>query len=207
MIMQVKVKICGLTREHDVEASVAAGADAIGLVFVTGSLRNLSIDQARRLVQRVPAFVTVVGLFLDAPGEFVSRVLGAVPIDLLQFHGTESADYCAQFHKRYIKAINVKNAASVATAEKQYAGCAGLLLDSHTPGQLGGTGAVFDWSMIRPATKPLILAGGLNADNVDRAVREIRPWGVDVSSGVESSPGTKDAGKIIRFVAAAKSVI
>ncbi len=207
-----KVKICGLTREEDVEASVSAGADAIGLVFVSGSRRNLSIPQARELIHRVPAFVTVVGLFLDASNEFVSQVLAEVPIDLIQFHGRESADFCAQFNQRYIKAVSVENISSVAVAENQYSGSAALLLDSHSPGQLGGTGEVFDWSRIRPAdepmtSKPLILAGGLNPENVASAVREIRPWGVDVSSGVESSPGKKDAGKIRRFVAAAKSVI
>jgi phosphoribosylanthranilate isomerase len=214
----LRVKICGLTREEDVAAAVRAGADAIGLVFVPGSPRNVTVEQAQGLACHVPAFVSVVGLFLDAPAARVDEVIARVPLDLLQFHGTESAEYCDRFGRRYIKAIGktigratgkstgTPRAHDVHGAEKAWPDCAALLFDSHVPGELGGTGKPFDWDAIGDVGKPVILAGGLNADNVREAVRRVRPWAVDVSSGVESSPGIKDAGKIRRFIRQAREI-
>jgi len=200
----VRVKICGLRRPPDVVAAVDAGADAVGFVFVPASPRHLEPLAAEPLCRMVPAFVSRVGLFLDQDAEYVRSVLQQVPLNLLQFHGCEDAAFCGQFGLPYIKAVNVDSEHSVATAEAAFHDAAGILVDSHQPGGLGGTGKTVDWSRISAGRMPLILAGGLTPANVRSAVRTVRPWGVDVSSGVETTPGIKDANAISRFIEEAK---
>ncbi len=207
-----RVKICGLTRGGDVNAAVSAGADAIGFVFAAGSKRLLEPARAAQLVGLVPAFVARVGLFLDQDAEEVARVLDQVPLTLLQFHGTEDGAYCRQFGLPYIKAVSVGSghASEPDTAqlmernEAEFSDAAALLLDSHEPGGLGGTGQVFDWTRIGRSRLPLILAGGLTVENVSDAVRRVKPWAVDVSSGVEDAPGIKNADAMQRFIKEAK---
>lgn len=201
----VRVKICGITRGEDLEAAVEAGADALGFVFAERSKRLLSVAAAQQLAAMVPAFVSRVGLFMDQDAESVARVLDEVPLSLLQFHGSESAAYCRQFGLPYIKAVSMNSELSARQAENEYPDAAGLLLDSHAVGGLGGTGEVFDWSLIPRVSIPLVLAGGLTPENVGEAVDRVRPWAVDVSSGVEDEPGVKNAGKMRLFIREAKS--
>jgi phosphoribosylanthranilate isomerase len=205
MMSPVRVKICGLRRAEDVAAAVDAGADALGFVFVPQSRRYVEPPAAARLCRQVPAFVSRVGLFLDQEAEYVRQVLRQAALSLLQFHGGEDAAYCRQFGLPYIKAVQGAAANAVAAAETAFADAAGILVDSHEPGGPGGTGRVLDWSQISPGRLPLILAGGLNPVNVRSAVNQVRPWAVDVSSGVETSPGIKDAEAIRRFIEEAKS--
>jgi phosphoribosylanthranilate isomerase len=200
----VRVKICGLTREQDVRFAVAAGADALGFVFAPGSKRRLTLHQAAELVQRVPPFVTRVGLFLDQEASAVRAILDRVPLNLLQFHGREDGAYCGQFGRPYIKAVSMESPGAVQQAGLDYADAAGLLLDSHAPGGLGGTGETFDWRRVEPGRLPLILAGGLTPDNVAEAIRRVRPWAVDVSSGVETAPGIKSDDAVRKFILEAK---
>ncbi len=195
-----RVKICGLTRPEDIDAAVACGADAIGLVFYEPSPRSVSVEEARQLAARIPAFVTVTGLFVNPQRDLVNDVLAQVPLDLLQFHGDESAEFCASFGRRWIKAVRVRDAGQIETAFKDYDQASGLLVDAWDPHRYGGTGQSFNWSLI-PAERPvpLILAGGLSSANVTRAIEEVRPWAVDVSGGVESGKGRKDATKLTEF--------
>lgn len=200
---KTRVKICGLTRSPDVDAAWEAGADALGFVFTPHSKRCVDIETARGLVARVPAFVARVGLFMDQDPAEVEEVLRNVPLSLLQFHGRENGAYCEQFGLPYIKALDVASATAPGL-DVEYQSAAALLLDSHEPGAPGGTGKTFDWTSIPDLPKPLVLAGGLNPENVRRAVERVKPWAVDVSSGVEDSPGIKNAGKIIEFIKEAK---
>ncbi len=200
----VKVKICGLTRTEDVSAAVQHGADALGFVFVPASKRCINSNLAASLVSNVPAFVDRVGLFQNQPAAEIRQILDQVALSLLQFHGDEDAQFCRQFGRPWIKSISMRHGQSVSEAEKRFPDAAAILVDSHEPGGLGGTGKVLDWSEIRSGQRPLILAGGLNPRNVALAVRMTRPWAVDVSSGVEVSPGIKDAGLIKRFIDEAK---
>jgi phosphoribosylanthranilate isomerase len=200
----VRVKICGLTRAHDVQAAVAAGADALGFVFAPASRRVLEADAARQLAGQVPAFVARVGLFMDQDADEVRRIVERVPLNLLQFHGQEEAAYCRSFGLPYIKAVAMGSDSSVAGADEVYADACGLLLDSHRLGQSGGTGQTFDWAEIPALGLPLILAGGLTPANVRQAVRQVRPWAVDVSSGVEDAPGVKNADSMRTFIKEAK---
>jgi phosphoribosylanthranilate isomerase len=205
LVKHTRVKICGLTRARDVGEAVACGADAIGFVFVTGSKRLVDLATAGQLVRLVPAFVARVGLFLDQEAQEVREVLEHVPLSLLQFHGGENARYCRQFGLPYIKAVSMNSEHAMQQAEADYPDAAALLLDSHEPGGLGGTGRVFDWQQVKRFERPLILAGGLTPDNVGAAVRQAKPWGVDVSSGVEDAPGIKNAEAMRRFIEEAKS--
>ena len=200
---RTRVKICGITRPQDVDAAVSAGADALGFVFTHRSKRHVTIGAARELVARVPAFVSRVGLFMDQEAHDVAAVLSEVPLSLLQFHGRESGAFCSRFGLPYIKALDVAGATAPGLAQ-EYAGAAALLLDSHEAGAPGGTGKSFDWTSIPELPKPLVLAGGLNPENVRRAVASVAPWAVDVSSGVEDSPGVKNEGKMIEFINEAK---
>jgi len=202
----VKIKICGLTRSEDVKTVVAAGADAVGFVF-TASPRRISAEQAIRLSAHVPDGVLRVGLFLDQDKAEIERVLNAVALDLLQFHGRETEQQCKEFGIPYLKAVAMTHGRSAQQAERDYPGAVGLLLDSHTAGQPGGSGQVFDWTLSRPQSKQVWLAGGLNAENVGRAIRTVKPYAVDVSSGVEASPGIKDAARIGAFVRAVKQAV
>ena len=201
---QVRVKICGLTRAEDVAAAVSNGADAVGFVFVPASKRCISSAQAAGLCQAVPAFISRVGLFLNQPASEVWQVLAQVPLSLLQFHGNEDAGFCRQFGRPYIKSLGLQQGQDVRKLEEGFPDAAGILVDSHEPGGLGGTGKTLDWSQVQPGKRPLILAGGLDPQNVAVAIRTVRPWAVDVSSGVEVSPGIKDAGAIKRFINEAK---
>lgn len=198
---RIRVKICGITRPEDGIAAAAAGADAIGFVFYGQSPRNVSIATANRIIRELPPFVTTVGLFVDAAAEEVRSVLGNVGLDMLQFHGDETAQYCGQYGKPWLKAIRMKPGVHLSAEAGKFAGCAGLLLDSCLPGKAGGTGQVFDWSRVSGSLdKPVILAGGLHSGNVTEAIHRVRPYAVDVSSGVESAPGVKEAGKIADFI-------
>lgn len=199
--MRVRSKICGITRVEDALAAVEAGADAIGLVFYAKSPRAVSVEQAAEIVQALPPFVTSVGLFVNMPREQLLAVLQQVPLDLLQFHGDESPAECEGYGRPYIKALRVRPGEDLAAAMAPYAGARGILLDTFVEGVPGGTGAAFDWSLVpQGVAKPIILAGGLEAHNVAAAIRQVRPYAVDVSGGVEASKGIKDAGKIRAFV-------
>lgn len=198
---RTRVKICGLTRIQDLDIAVDAGADAVGFVFHPASPRAVTPEQARHLCEALPAFVTAVGLFVDASAEQVRATLGRVPLEVLQFHGEEAPEFCASFGRRWIKAVRMREEVDLRSERRRYAGAAGLLLDTFDPRLAGGTGARFDWSRI-PDTlaRAIILAGGLDAENVVEAIRRVGPYGVDVSGGVESSKGVKDAAKIRLFM-------
>ena len=204
---RTRVKICGITRVEDALAVVKSGADAIGLVFFEKSPRHVSIEKAARLAAALPPFISVVGLFVNASTETVREVLSSVPLDVLQFHGDETPEYCEQFHKPYLKAIRVKTGVDLLQCAALYRQAQGLLLDAHVEGIPGGTGAVFDWALIpKHLPLPLILSGGLDAENVAGAIVKVQPYAVDVSSGVESGKGIntlkgiKDAEKIAGFM-------
>lgn len=205
--MPTRVKICGITRPEDARAAACAGADAIGLVFHAASPRAVTLAQARAVAEAVPPFVTLVGLFVDAPPALVREVLAQVPLDLLQFHGDEPPQECAGHGRPYIKALRMSDEADVAACAARYPDAKGLLLDAYRPGVPGGTGATFDWARVpHGLSMPLILAGGLHAGNVAAAIRQARPYAVDVSGGVESAKGIKDAAKIAAFINEVRSV-
>jgi phosphoribosylanthranilate isomerase len=203
-MIRTRIKICGITREEDLAAAVEAGADALGFVFYPPSPRHVTPLRAAQLLAHVPAFVTRVGLFVNEPAEAVRAVLAQSPLDLLQFHGDEDARYCAAFGKPWIKAARVKAGFDLLEYASAFAGApgvCGLLLDAHVEGY-GGGGKTFDWSLIpRSLPLPVILSGGLHPGNVVEAVRAVRPWAVDVSSGVEAERGIKDVRKINEFIA------
>jgi phosphoribosylanthranilate isomerase len=200
-VLRTRVKICGITRVEDALAVVNNGADAIGLVFYPPSPRNVSIEQAAAIANQVPAFVSVVGLFVNAEAAFIRSVLAQVKLDLLQFHGDETPEECASYGLPFIKAIRVKTDTNLVQCAKDFSASKALLLDTFTEGAVGGTGHVFDWSLIpMQMSKPIILAGGLNLQNVAQAIEQVRPYAVDVSGGVELSKGIKDAAKIAAFM-------
>lgn len=199
--MRVRVKICGITRVEDALNAVAQGADAIGLVFYKPSPRNVEIEQAIEIANKIPAFVTVVALFVNAEPDFVRKVISQVKLDLLQFHGDETPQECASYGMPFIKAIRVKSDTNLVQCAKDFSASKALLLDTFTDGVAGGTGHVFDWNLIPAALdKPVILAGGLTAQNVAQAINQVKPYAVDVSGGVEVSKGIKDAEKIAAFM-------
>ena len=199
--MRTRVKICGITRAEDAHSASRLGADAIGMVFYQASPRNVSIEQAKTLARSMLPFVTRVGLFVDADPEFIRQVISSVPLDLLQFHGNESADFRDQFNMPYIKAIRMESGVSIDERMDKYPGAAAILLDSYSTSVAGGSGETFDWSLIpRNRSLPIILAGGLKSGNVSQAIQAVRPYAVDVSSGVEQSKGIKDADKMSAFI-------
>lgn len=199
--MRTRVKICGITRVEDAQAAVAHGCDAIGLVFYAPSPRYVMPEIARAIAAQLPPFVQAVGLFVDAEPEYVRAVLAEVRLDLLQFHGDEAPEYCRQFGVPYMKAVRVRPETNLLQYAAAYADAKALLLDTYVSGTPGGTGQTFDWSLI-PADlpKPVVLAGGLDAGNVAEAIRQARPYAVDVSGGVEREKGIKDADKIAAFM-------
>lgn len=207
MNMRTRVKICGITRVEDALAVSRHGVDAIGLVFYAKSPRNIDIQKASEICNELPAFVTVVALFKDAEPSFIQGIVDQLPIDLLQFHGSESEDFCLQFSKPYIKAVGMIGQKDVAAFANQYPTSRGLLLDSHAIGEDGGSGHVFDWGTIPSDIRNQItLAGGLNVQNVAQAIEQVRPFAVDISSGVESSGGIKDEALVKAFMNEVKRV-
>ena len=202
--MRTRVKICGITRGEDAQHAVDAGADAIGLVFYDKSPRCVSNEQASQISRMIPAFVSRVALFKDADQAFVKSVLAQVEIDLLQFHGSETVAYCEQFERPYIKAIGMRglehDADFLISSAETFRSAKALLLDGHAPGEAGGSGESFDLAAVSSIDKPVVLAGGLTVQNVRQAIDLVQPYAVDVSSGVESSPGTKDKDKIAAFM-------
>ena len=199
--MATAVKICGITRVEDALAAANSGAHAIGLIFYAGSPRLVSHGVARQVVDALPAFVTPVALFVDARPIDVERVISEVKPQLLQFHGDESPEFCERFGLPYIKAAKVRRGVNLLQYARRYSTAKGLLLDAFVDGSHGGTGATFDWALIPDQLPlPLILAGGLHPDNVADAIRRVRPWAVDVSSGVEAARGIKDAARMAAFI-------
>jgi phosphoribosylanthranilate isomerase len=197
----VRIKICGITRRKDAEEALALGADAIGCVFFPGSSRAVSLSQARDIGDGVRGFGMFVGLFVDPTKEQVEEALESVAIHCLQFHGSESPEFCAQFNRPYIKAVPMTRGADLAATNARYADARGLLLDSVHSGQFGGSGESFDWTAVDSKLRHrVVLAGGLTPDNVARAVRQVQPIAIDVSSGVESSKGIKDSEKLRAFI-------
>lgn len=204
--MRTRVKICGITREQDAEAAVEFGADAIGFVFYAPSPRAVTVERASAIARRLPPFVTTVALFVDAEPALISDVVERVGVDLLQFHGRENAAYCAQHRRPWIKAVRVRPDTDLLAAQSEFAAGRGLLLDAYRPGVPGGTGETFDWERIPHELAPrIVLAGGLDAQNVGDAVRRVRPFAVDVSGGVEAEKGVKDPRKIKAFILEVRS--
>lgn len=202
---RTRIKICGITRVEDALAAAAAGADAIGFVFYANSARAIDAKVARDICAALPAFITTVGLFVNADISAVKAILADVPLDLLQFHGDESPVYCEQFAKSYCKALRMHDDLDVIVTAKQFSGARSLLLDTYRAGVAGGTGEVFEWQRIPQSLRnKIILAGGLSPENVADAITQVHPYAVDVSGGVESAPGVKDAKKIQAFIAAVR---
>ena len=199
--MTTAVKICGITRAEDAMAAARAGAHAIGLVFYEPSPRYVAPTRAADIMRVLPPFITTVGLFVDAPAEEVRAVLNQAPVQLLQLHGAESPGFCRQFGRPYVKTVRMRPGVDLLQYARDYHDARALLLDSYVEGLHGGSGAAFDWSLV-PGNLPMpvILSGGLTAENVTDAVRRVRPSAVDVSSGVESAKGVKDAAKIAAFI-------
>lgn len=217
MTYQTRVKICGITSITDANLALRLGADAIGLVFYDKSPRCVDLEAAYQIARSVGPFVSVVGLFVNPDANFVRQVMNAVPLNLLQFHGDEDAAFCKQFSLPYLKAVKVPlpnedNDSSVKVIQEQvlnaaaaHANAAGILLDTLHEKYHGGTGLKFDWRCVpQTQTTHWVLAGGLNADNVQQAIQQVKPYAVDVSSGVEQEPGTKDKVKLHTFIQAAK---
>ncbi|HNJ77635.1 MAG TPA: phosphoribosylanthranilate isomerase [Azospira sp.] len=203
--MRTRIKICGITTVADGLAAAAAGADAIGLVFYPKSPRYVHAGRAAEIAAALPPFVTVVGLFVNATPEFVSETLAQVPVGLLQFHGDEDETYCRQFERPFLKAARVRPELDLVQYAASFPSAQGILLDAFVEGY-GGAGHTFDWRMIpETLSRPIVLSGGLNVDNVGEAVRHVRPAAVDVSSGVEISKGVKDHAKIAAFIAGVRN--
>lgn len=203
--MRTRIKICGLTRESDVDAAVAAGADALGFVFYPKSPRFVTPARAAELARRVPPFVSITALFVNAAPQDIAVVLAQVPVSLLQFHGDETETACKHWQRPYLRAARVRPGMDLLQYALGFSSAQGLLLDAFVDGY-GGGGETFDWSLIPPALpRPLVLSGGLTPENVGEAIRAVRPVAVDVSSGVEASKGIKDAVKMAAFVAAVRA--
>lgn len=203
---RTRIKICGITRNCDALAAVEAGADALGLVFYGDSPRAVTVSQAQQIIGGVPPLVTLVGLFVNATPELVQQACASLPLGLLQFHGEESADYCAGFDRPWMKALRVASDSNVVEMMQAYRGAQAILLDTYRAGTPGGTGACFNWQQApSQQQQPLVLAGGLHRENVSAAIAAVHPYAVDVSGGVELSPGIKDPQKMTQFVSAVRS--
>ncbi len=205
IVRHTQIKICGFTSAEQARAAAQFGIDSIGLVFYPPSARFVTPESAREIAGSLPPFLSVTALFLDAQREEVQAVLDTVPVNLLQFHGAESASFCESFDRPYIKSVAMGSIADVEHYCAQFASARGFLLDSNRMGAAGGSGHIFDWSLIPSALPaPVILAGGIDADNVGQAISVVRPGAVDISSGVEASRGIKDPAKMKRFVEAVR---
>ena len=201
-----KVKICGFTNSENARDAAIAGVDAIGLVFYDKSPRNVDIQRAREIVAALPPFINRVGLFVNANPSFIDEVLCEVPLDTLQFHGDEELVDCTQYQMPFIKSLRVTSKTNLDQIAEHFSDASALLLDSYNPNSYGGTGEIFDWSLARVKINlPIILAGGLNSENVSEAISQVNPYAVDASSGVESSPGMKDIDKILAFIQSVRS--
>ena len=200
--MRTRVKFCGITNEEDLAAAVAAGADAVGFNLFEGSSRAIDVDRCASLLAQVPALVTTVGIVVNPDVAFIDEIRRRLPFDLLQFHGDESEAFCVAYGRPYIKAIRVATAADLEERAYNFETSRALLLDARVDGAWGGTGVTFDWTLVRNLPKPVLLAGGLSADNVGEAIRVARPWAVDVSGGIEQSSRQKDVSKMNAFMAA-----
>ncbi|MCU7799344.1 MAG: phosphoribosylanthranilate isomerase [gamma proteobacterium symbiont of Lucinoma myriamae] len=200
-----RVKICGITNSEDAKFACDSGADAIGLVFYPPSPRCVSIKKALEVVNSLPPFITSVALFVNAQRQEIERVLDEVAIDLIQFHGDETEEFCASFKRPYIKAVRMKEGLDLYKVQNDYASARGLLLDTYKKGIPGGTGEAFNWDKVpHDLSLPVILAGGLVPENITQAIQQVKPYAVDVSGGVEASKGKKDRKKIIRFMESVK---
>lgn len=199
MKTRTRIKFCGITREADADAAVRLGVDALGLVLAAGSPRFIDLGRAAIIRRRLPPFVQAVVLFRNAAEGEVRRAIDALQPDLLQFHGEETVEFCEGFGRPYLRAVPMKQGGDLGDWERRFASAAALLLDAHGAGEPGGQGQAFDWSAIR-AQRPFVLAGGLDPGNVGAAVRQVRPYAVDVSSGIESAPGVKDEARMGRFI-------
>lgn len=209
MYQRTRIKFCGITTAHDAEAAIAAGADALGLVFFPPSPRYISVPKAAEISSMVPAFVSVTGLFVNCDRGVVEDCLAHCRLDLLQFHGDEDAGYCRSFGKPYMKAFRVKPGDDILARCSAYSDAAALLLDAWHPELHGGTGLSFDWALLDALPtglrRRLVLAGGLTPANAAAAVQKVRPWALDVSSGIESTPGHKNVKDMQAFAAAVRA--
>ncbi len=198
---RTRIKYCGITQLSDALEAVRLGVDALGFVFYPPSPRNIDIEQAADIIRQLPAFVSCVGLFVDASEEFIQQVLQSTTIDTLQFHGNETLEQCQRYGKPYLKAVRMKPDVDLVAVAAHYNTAAALLLDTYEKGLPGGTGTSFDWARV-PETlaKPVILAGGLSVGNVTEAIQTVKPYAVDVSGGIEQSKGIKDAAKMAAFI-------
>lgn len=204
-LQRTRIKFCGITRSEDAAVAVALGVDAVGFVLVPKSARYIEPETAAIIRAMLPPLVNVVLLFINAEEDFVKHAVAVLKPDLLQFHGEEPAGYCERFGLPYMKAVAMSDGLSLSQQAARYPSAAALLLDSHTPGGLGGTGHRFDWSKVESVQQPLVMAGGLTADNVGVAIRSVRPYAVDVSSGIELKPGIKSPEKMRAFVQAVRA--
>lgn len=199
--MTVRVKVCGITRTEDIISAVKLGVDAIGFVFWPNSTRYVTPEQVAKIAAKIPAFIDAVGVYVNPDPAWVEETADAAKLSLLQFHGDETPDMCEQYSLPYIKAICVKDGVDLVQYGNRYGSARGLLLDAYAAGRPGGTGHVFDWRLIpQHLSLPVILSGGLNATNIVQAIQQVRPWAVDVSSGVEIAKGIKDEQKISAFM-------
>jgi len=200
MMQRTRIKICGVTSPQAAKVIIDAGADAMGMVFYPASSRHLDIETASNIAAVSHPFVTLVGLFVNASKDEIERVLEHVPLQLIQFHGDETPEFCDSLNIPYVKALRVKSASQVIDTVHQFQNAQGILLDTYKKGIPGGTGETFDWELVPSCAQKIILAGGLHSENVGDAIHQVHPYAVDVSGGVESAPGVKDADRIHAFV-------
>ncbi len=195
--------MCGMTRSEDIQYAIDLGVDAIGLIFYPKSARNVSLEKARIIVNNIPPFVDIVAVLVNPEQSFVQLIINEIPVQLLQFHGEESSEFCRQFNKPFIKATHPKTAIQIQSAVDEFFDASAILLDTPSDKERGGTGLTFDWNIIpENLSKPYILAGGLNESNILEAITMCNPYAVDVCSGIEASPGVKDHLKMSRFIKA-----
>ena len=200
-----RVKFCGLTHEEDITRAVKLGVDALGFVFYVSSSRSVAPDHAAMLTSLVPAFVTRVGLFVNEQPEIIQSIFERTRLNLIQYHGDESPEFCDAVGLPFIKAFRVRPGIDIQTEMDRYPKASGFLLDAYVKGQPGGTGERFDWELIPQSDAPIILAGGLSPDNAKDAIEQVAPWGLDVSGGIETKPGRKDPDKMMRFMNACRN--
>lgn len=205
-LSRTRIKICGITNWHDAEAAVRLGADALGFMMYEGSPRAVSRDLVKDIVQQLPPYITSVGVFVNPSRDEVNEHCRDIPFDILQFHGDEDDEFCRNFPRPFVKAIRISRGFDLQGSIARFPGCRAILLDSHVEGEYGGTGDVFDWRLATGVSgRPIILAGGLTAANVAEAMELVRPFAVDVSSGVEQAKGIKDPVKLRDFIDAVRS--